>query len=83
MAAIPPEKQVSTLSNMGRNALYLAMVITQSGGTNHISNQYRIEENLAGIKLGDFGQNTILFNLANIKLGDSVPQPKYYVTTMK
>jgi len=38
---------------------------------------------LAGIKFGDFGQNALFFNLTNFKFGDLVPQPKYYITTMK
>jgi len=38
---------------------------------------------LAGTKFGNFCQNTGFFNLTNFKFGDSVPQPKYCVTTTK
>ena len=48
-----------------------SVVLMYSGTANFL---YRIAGNLAGIKFGDFGQNTILFNLASFKFGYSGPQ---------
>ena len=45
-----------------------------TGGQRHIPLPYS-EENLVGIKFGDFSQNIIFINQASFKFGDSGPQP--------